>query len=177
MSKLITLFFLILLLCLPSYSQTDSDRRDVKFVRDNFVSKIDTNDLDVTVYDLGNVPEPKQLYRNTVRLQIEMQVFTIKCKVKKIIKEKDGDYHIIVEDLIHTGSTMIIEVVNPSEVGTKFYSQIKKVRKFLLNNHLLMVNKTIIVSGVAFFDIKHNQKGIAPNGIELHPVLKLNFAK
>jgi hypothetical protein len=27
------------------------------------------------------------------------------------------------------------------------------------------------VVGVAFFDYKHGQTGVAPNGIELHPVL------
>ena len=28
-----------------------------------------------------------------------------------------------------------------------------------------------IVTGVAFFDFKHGQTGVAPNAIELHPVL------
>jgi len=27
------------------------------------------------------------------------------------------------------------------------------------------------VLGVAFWDFKHNQTGVAPNGIELHPIL------
>jgi hypothetical protein len=27
------------------------------------------------------------------------------------------------------------------------------------------------VVGVAFFDTKHGQTGVAPNGIELHPIL------
>jgi hypothetical protein len=28
------------------------------------------------------------------------------------------------------------------------------------------------ITGVAFFDFKHGQTGVAPNAIELHPVLK-----
>ena len=28
-----------------------------------------------------------------------------------------------------------------------------------------------VVSGVAFFDFKHGQTGVAPNAIELHPIL------
>ena len=28
-----------------------------------------------------------------------------------------------------------------------------------------------VVTGVAFFDFQHRQTGVAPNGIELHPVL------
>ncbi len=32
------------------------------------------------------------------------------------------------------------------------------------------------VTGVGFFDIPHGQTGIAPNAIELHPVLKFTAA-
>ena len=32
------------------------------------------------------------------------------------------------------------------------------------------------VTGVGFFDIPHGQTGIAPNAIELHPVLKFSAA-
>jgi hypothetical protein len=31
------------------------------------------------------------------------------------------------------------------------------------------------VTGVGFFDFLHGQTGVAPNGIELHPVLKIEF--
>ena len=34
---------------------------------------------------------------------------------------------------------------------------------------------TIIVTGVGFFDFLHGQTGAAPNGIELHPVLKIEL--
>ena len=36
-------------------------------------------------------------------------------------------------------------------------------------------NIPVTVTGVAFFDLKHNQEGIAPNGIELHPVPVIAF--
>jgi hypothetical protein len=35
---------------------------------------------------------------------------------------------------------------------------------------------TATITGVAFFDKKHGQNGIAPNGIELHPVLAFESA-
>jgi hypothetical protein len=31
-------------------------------------------------------------------------------------------------------------------------------------------------TGVGFFDKKHGQRGIAPNGVELHPVLSFRSA-
>jgi hypothetical protein len=33
----------------------------------------------------------------------------------------------------------------------------------------------VTVTGVGFFDRIHGQTGVAPNGIELHPVLDIQF--
>jgi hypothetical protein len=35
----------------------------------------------------------------------------------------------------------------------------------------LTVPVSIAICGIAFFDFKHGQDGVAPNAIELHPVL------
>lgn len=32
----------------------------------------------------------------------------------------------------------------------------------------------VTITGVLFFDMLHNQKGVAPNAVELHPVLDLH---
>jgi hypothetical protein len=34
-----------------------------------------------------------------------------------------------------------------------------------------LLSGTAVINGVGFFDFKHGQKGVAPNAIELHPVL------
>src|SRR5438874_8825121 len=39
------------------------------------------------------------------------------------------------------------------------------------------VHVRVYVTGVGFFDFKHGQSGVAPNAIELHPVLSLTFGK
>ena len=31
------------------------------------------------------------------------------------------------------------------------------------------------VTGIGFFDFLHRQDGVAPNGVELHPVLSISF--
>ena len=35
----------------------------------------------------------------------------------------------------------------------------------------------VTVTGIAFFDPLHGQEGVAPNGIELHPVLMIDFQR
>ena len=39
------------------------------------------------------------------------------------------------------------------------------------SNRFLKLRGTATITGVGFFDVKHGQRGVAPNGIELHPVL------
>ncbi len=36
-------------------------------------------------------------------------------------------------------------------------------------------NVYVTVQGVAFFDLIHGQTGVAPNGIELHPILHIDL--
>src|SRR5581483_4092400 len=36
-------------------------------------------------------------------------------------------------------------------------------------------NVTVTVTGVVFFDFIHGQRGVAANGVELHPVLDIRF--
>ena len=44
------------------------------------------------------------------------------------------------------------------------------------SSHFTHLNGPATVTGVGFFDIPHGQTGVAPNAIELHPVLKFSAA-
>lgn len=37
------------------------------------------------------------------------------------------------------------------------------------------LRRVVTVTGVGFFDPIHGQTGVAPNGIELHPLLSIDF--
>jgi len=41
--------------------------------------------------------------------------------------------------------------------------------------HFQKVDVWVTVTGVRFFDRKHGKTGVAPNGIELHPVIDIQF--
>jgi hypothetical protein len=44
------------------------------------------------------------------------------------------------------------------------------------SSHFTNLSGRANITGVGFFDIPHGQTGIAPNAIELHPVLKFSAA-
>ena len=47
----------------------------------------------------------------------------------------------------------------------------------VFSGYTTVVNDHVIVTGVGFFDKIHGQTGVAPNGIELHPVLSISWDK
>jgi hypothetical protein len=87
-------------------------------------------------------------------------------------------------DISDRGSrTMITEIPAPACVGSSspFLSRIRATRYFF--NGRLHPTDTwqrpdvpVQVTGVGFFDYLHGQSGVAPTGIELHPVLSFKVS-
>jgi hypothetical protein len=98
------------------------------------------------------------------------------CDIKY---EVDSDIHLVIADT--GGRTMIAEMPAPQCVGSSspFLPSIKYVRsKFTAQFHPSSswhrVDTKVQIAGVGFFDFKHGQSGVAPNAIELHPVLRFS---
>jgi hypothetical protein len=76
---------------------------------------------------------------------------------------------------------MIVESPNPRCADGSFFLQaIAQTRqaidqKFGPIRGRFQPNIPVTVTGVAFFDPLHGQEGVAPNGIELHPLLAIQF--
>jgi hypothetical protein len=80
------------------------------------------------------------------------------------------------------GNTIVAEIPSPSCVGagSPFATQIASARgefdaQFTATSLFQTANIPVRVTGVGFFDFFHNQHGAAPNVIELHPVLDIQF--
>lgn len=179
MKRIVVVILLIILnFCIiNAYTQSPGKERwDVKSLNDKNADKIDTNDLIVSVKALSEIPNLSKVYKNATRMHVEMKTFTIICVVKKVIKEDDGDYHLIVSDTGFSNNQMIVEIINPHYANPKYYSLINQARENLIyyQRKKQLINNTFKITGVAFFDIPHNQGGVAPNYIELHPVLKFS---
>jgi len=94
--------------------------------------------------------------------------------------ESDVDYHIVVQD--ENGNTMVTEIPCPCCVAavSPFASAIANARQ-QFDAHLTAttffqsVSIPVQITGVGFFDFIHGQTGVAPNGIELHPILDIRF--
>ena len=115
-----------------------------------------------TVTALTNRPAPSSLPDS--RLPFERNVFRVIAQVVLVREEDDSDFHLVLSD---RGRTMIAEAADPAcapRATVLRRKQMAGVRR------VIRVCRAVVV-GVAFFDFQHGQTGVAPNAIELHPIL------
>jgi hypothetical protein len=116
-----------------------------------------------TLHFLVTRPAPAELPYQ--RLPFERHIFHVTATVNPIRSEDDGDLHVILRDgRFH----MIAEA--PS-TGCITGATLLRKRQMLQARQAVRLCRRASVTGVAFFDYLHGQTGVAPNGIELHPIL------
>jgi hypothetical protein len=110
----------------------------------------------------------------------ETTVWVLTATLVEYKLETDSDYHLVLSD--SSGNTMIAEIPDPACVGSgsPFAAKIASARaefdaKFNATTSFQTANIPVRVTGVGMFDFLHGQTGVAPNGIELHPVLDIVF--
>jgi hypothetical protein len=117
----------------------------------------------VTIAYLDSRPAPSSL--PLTRLPFEHHVFRVHAAVSLVRSEADSDLHVVLSD---GQRTMIAEA--PS---TSCTSGATPARRAQMSRARAAVRDcaAATVTGVAFFDYFHGQTGVAPNAIELHPIL------
>lgn len=115
----------------------------------------------------------------------ERTTYRIKARLVAAKHEDDGDFHLVVADPRHPGRTMIVEF--PSSSCTRHSLKRKAMRRARTafvracglppSTYFARLHGPATITGVGFFDSKHGQRGVAPNAIELHPVLVFTRAR
>ena len=159
----------------------DVERWGVKTGTDPDASRVDQAHVSPTsVAYLTSLPAPKPLPANTRVAPTELTVFSVDATLTVYKLEDDSDYHTVITD--NQGRTMITEFADPACVGptSPFGSAIAQARAdfdahLSASRSFKTANVAVRITGVGFFDFLHGQTGVAPNGIELHPVLAVSF--
>ena len=145
---------------------------------------------DTTIGFLRGLPVPAGFPTARRAAPAETTFWHVKALLKEAKVEADEDYHLVLVD--DSGQTMIAEIPTPHCVGanspflagitqsrTTFESEVP-ISQMVGNNSLragqmVQINVQVNIRGVGFYDRLHGQTGVAPNGIELHPVLSIEF--
>jgi hypothetical protein len=155
----------------------------VKVGEDKDVARVNITVQKTNIAKLVQIGAPinPNIRKDTRYKPTEFQTLEINGQLTLIKKEADQDYHIVVKD--NRGRTMIVESPDPGCAGkSRFLKEITEVRaninKFFggpITGKQTPNSVYATVTGVAFFDKIHGQTGVAPNGIELHPILHIDL--
>jgi hypothetical protein len=171
----------LMMLAGSAWAQCGVERWSVKTGTDADSGLVNTSvSTSTTIANMRALTAPGTLPANNRVQPTEATVFTINATLTEYKLETDSDYHIVIADA--SGNTMITEIPSPSCVGTgsPFAAAISSARaKFDAQLHATTsfqtANVPVQIKGVGFFDFLHGQTGVAPNGVELHPVLDIVF--
>lgn len=182
---------LLLLLCscaaltfLPNkaFAQCGVERWAVKTGTDQDAGLVNlSSPTATTIASLTAITPPNPL-PDVRRVQpTETKLWVLNATLKKFVLAYDSDYHMVLTD--DAGRTMIAEIPAPNCVGpgSPFAAGIAHARAqfdamFTATTSFQTVNVPVQVTGVGFFDYLEGQEGLAPNGIELHPIIDITFA-
>jgi hypothetical protein len=190
MRKLRKISCTLLVLCSLSTTSTLAqrcgvERWSVKTGTDTDSGHVDLSNSRVTnIAELITLQPPNPLPKDTRFAPTETTVFVVNATLTDYKLETgatgDSDYHLVLMD--EQGDTMVAEIPSPTCVGagSPFAAQIASARtafdaQFTAISSFQTANIAVRVSGVGFFDFFHHQHGAAPNVIELHPVLDIQF--
>lgn len=133
-----------------------------------------------TIYNFHQSTRPGSLPSNGRVSPRETTQYRLSGTLTKYVREADSDYHLVIKD--SAGRTMIVELPasNCVGAGSPFGPGIARARsqfdaRFTATTSMKTTSTPVTIKGVGFWDYIHGQTGVAPNGIEVHPVLDITF--
>lgn len=177
---IVTLFATKLSLC----QKCGIERWSVKTLSDKDTIKINFSKIiPSSIHKQLQLLAPK---KKTYRLDNESVVYSINCLIVGYKKERnDQDIHIVIQDA-ETKELMVAEI--PSYECTdilhtsrsQLYKELQNWFRYNIGKpktKFVYLKKPVAatIKGLGFFDFCHGQKGMAPNGREIHPVLSIQF--
>src|SRR5579859_1102188 len=180
---LLTFVALLMLALAPSQvlAQCGVERWSVKTGTDPDAGLVNLSSVtSTTIANMRAFTAPNPIPANNRVAPAETTQWTIDATLTLFKLESDSDYHLVIQDA--SGNTMITEIPSPSCVGSgsPFFAGIQNARsefdaKFTATTSFQTANIPVRIKGVGMFDFLHGQTGVAPNGIEIHPVLDIIF--
>lgn len=170
-------------------------RWDVKTGADTDAARIDSALIIPTTIEALSAQQALVPTPPSTRVSpVETTIWELDATLVGYKLEQDGDYHLVLADA--NSNTMIAEIPDPAEVdpSSLFLSEITNARQAfdarfqqqaqalqalaqpgIAAPMIVQIAVPVHVTGIGFFDFIHGQTGVAPNGVELHPVLSISL--
>jgi len=173
----------ILLACSSgrTFAQCGVERWSVKTGTDQDVGLVNLGSkTSTTIASLSAITAPNPIPDGRRVQPTETTVWVLNATLKKYVRAYDSDYHMVLAD--DAGHTMIAEIPDPGCVGpgSPLAAGIARARAqfdavFTATANFQNADVPVQITGVGFFDYLEGQEGVAPNGVELHPIIDIIF--
>jgi hypothetical protein len=162
------------------------ERWAVKTLSDGDASRVNLTPVAGSVSDLRSLPAPADLPDASRIAPTELTTFTVTVRLIEFKIEGDHDVHVVVADPADASKSMIVEFPDAEACSGADISAerlgMETARAALIaaegepsSSKFKKLSGQAVITGVGFFDFLHGQTGVAPNCIELHPVLKFEL--
>jgi len=155
------------------------EAREKKAASDKEAAGITRGAHATTITALRALAEPTNSLRSPRIAPFETQVWSLDATLTSYKHEADGDYHLVLQD--DHDYTIVAEIPDPRCAGeSRFLDAITSAREtFEAQLPSTRTFRTVAIpvhlEGIGFFDQPRGQRGMAPNGAELHPVLAITL--
>ena len=164
-----------------TFAQCGVERWSVKTGTDQDVGLINLGSkTGSTITNLSALTAPDPIPDDRRVQPTETTVWVLNATLKKYVRAYDSDYHMVLAD--DAGHTMIAEIPDPGCVGpgSPLAAGIAHARAqfdavFTATASFQNADMPVQITGVGFFDYLEGQEGVAPNGVELHPIIDIIF--
>jgi hypothetical protein len=128
----------------------------------------------------SNMVSPDKVYpeyQNKRATPVELTIYGVEASIIALKLQRSGDYHLVLQGA--SGATMIAAAPNPDPLfvspSSRWAKEIALVRQEISKRFVGGPGEPqrVRITGVGFFNRIHGQTGVAPNGIELHPVISI----
>jgi hypothetical protein len=164
-----------------------SERWAVKTLMDPAAANINLAKVKTTTVEgLRHLKVPKNLKATSKRRAgAERTVYGVQGLLMSMKREEDSDIHLVIADP-RLGGSMIVEFPADACDGAALPAARLMMTQARVDlaaacggepaGTAVTLTGSATMTGVGFFDLIHGQAGVAPNGIELHPVLSFASA-
>lgn len=155
------------------------ERAVVKLGLDPEADRVSLEPVETTIAELVALKRPAKTSEIRRASDVERTVYRVQATLVAYKVEKDSDVHVVIAD--QAGHTMIVEIPSSNCAAQgAWHEQVAEVRRIAESTlrptaKLRRVSIPVTVTGVGFFDKVHGQAGVAKSGIELHPLLAIEF--
>ena len=164
--------------------QCGAERWAVKTLSDPAAGTVNFTPQATTVDALRAIPAPPNIGFSAPRIAgVETTTFAVQAALVSAKHEDDEDFHLVIAEPGDLAKTMIVEFPDvgcSGAIGSAKRDEMAAARRDLIaacgappRSPFRRLTGSAMITGVGFFDVLHGQTGVAPNGIELHPVLKV----